>query len=420
MNSHDDRFLPLRPDRRLIVFSDTEIGAGGRTDDLPEASFLTDRLLALDEGPDSDLPIDVVFNGDTLDFMKTPYEGAYPRHITTDVALGKLTAIAAAHPRFFAGLRRFLHSARGRRRVFFVTGNHDYEMVFPAVQATLRSLLGGDEDRVLFPGFSLRLGDVHIEHGCQADRMFAFDTAKPFVDYKGEPILNLPWGAVALMDVAMPMQSLLCFHDRLKPRETLFDALPELYEVFVARFWRYWTRDYLRSWLSRSDPVKRVSWRMFRELAWRFGSKDIRARVDDTYEKLVRAPTGPRIACIGHLHDAAWLGWGDRKLLKGSAMRNEFLFDADGRVTTLLPKTYIEAWLAGDRCVRSQLVEFDGPPPPPGYVPDSIFDVRPQLQEMLGTAEERHELATAELEEASKGEVSPPEDPAEAPETLAG
>jgi len=417
MDSADDRFTPRSPDRLLIVLSDTEIGAGGRTDDLPEASFLTDRLLAYDRGPDGEQPIDVVFNGDTLDFMKTPYEGRYPRHISADVALAKLMSIAAAHPRFFAGLRKFLQSTRGRRRVFFVTGNHDYEMVFPEVQATLRSLLGGDEERVLFPGFSLRLGDVHIEHGCQADRLFAFDTAKPFVQHKGEPILNLPWGAVALLDVAMPLQPVLCFHDRLKPRETLFDALPELYEVFVAKFWRYWTRDYIRGWLSRSDPVKRVRWTMFRELAWRYGSKDIRTHVDNSYEKLVRAPTGPRVACIGHLHDAAWLAWGDRKLLKGSALRNEFLFAPDGRVTALLPKTYIEARLAGDRCVRSQLVEFDGPPPPPAYVPDSIFDVRPQLQEMLGTAEERQEVAAAMEQEASK-----PDDDTEsvAVEPLAG
>lgn len=407
MNTTEDRFAPLRPDRKLVVFSDTEMGAGGRTDDLPDASFVVDRLKALDEGPDGDQPIDVVFNGDTFDFMKTPYEGAWLRHISADIALAKLMSIAAAHPRFFAGLRRFLASARGRRRVFFITGNHDYELVFPEVQSTLRSLLGGDEERVVFPGFSLRLGDVHLEHGCQADRLFAFDTAKPFVTHKGERILNLPWGSVALMDVAMPMQPLLCFHDRLKPREKLFEALPELYEVFVARFWRYWTRDYLRGWLSRSDPVKRVSWKMFRELAWRFGSKDIRTHVDDTYERLVHTPGGPRVACIGHLHDAAWIGWGDRKLLKGSALRNEFLFAPDGRVTTLLPKVWIEVQLAGDRCVHSHLVEIHGPPPPAGYVPDSIFDVRPELQEMLGTSEEREEVAAAELQEASRGDVTP-------------
>ncbi len=396
------RGRPRHADRRLVVISDTEIGAGGMLDDLPQSAFVADLLLDLDQGPDADLAIDVVFNGDTFDLMKTAYEDTWPRHVTADIAMAKMSRIAAAHPRLFAGLRRFLASGRGRRRFFFVVGNHDFELLFPEVQALLRSLLGADEERVVFPGMSVRLGEVHIEHGCQADSMFCIRADKPFVEHAGETILNLPWGSVALLDVAMPLQPVLAFHDRLKPRDRLFQALPELEEVFVSRFWRYWTRDYLRGWLSRSDPVKRVSWKMFRELAWRFGSKSIQTRVDDTYVKLLDKDGGPRVACIGHLHDAAWTAWGGCKLLKGGAMRNEFLFSRDGSTLTMLPKVYIELWMAGDTVLRSQLVEIDGPPPPAGYVPDSVFDVRPTLRELLGTKEEREEVAAALVQELER------------------
>lgn len=402
---------PPGADRRLMVLSDSELGAGGPLDDLPQAAFLADLLLEADEQAEPGMAIDVVFNGDTFDLLKTSYEDTWPRHITADIALAKFSRIAAAHPRFFAGLRRFLRSDRGARRMFFVVGNHDFDLLFPEVQGMLRGLLGADEQSVIFPGMSVRLGEVHCEHGSQADRLFRIDPERPFVTYEGERILNLPWGAVALLDVAMPLQPLLAFHDRLKPRDKVFEALPELEEVFVARFWRYWTRDYLRGWLSRSDPVKRVSWRMFRELVWRFGSKNIQIHVDDTYERLVRAEGGPRVACVGHLHDAAWLAWGGAKLLKGAALRNEFLFSPDGQTVTMLPKVFIDIWMREDKVLRSQLVEFDAPPPPEGYIPESIFDVRPHLQALLGSTEERAEVAAAEARaRRSASTEEPPDD----------
>ncbi|MCB9681016.1 MAG: hypothetical protein H6733_06045 [Alphaproteobacteria bacterium] len=385
---------PRHADRLLVVMSDIEMGAGGVTDDFPHDAWLAELIDAYDAGPTRHLALDLVFNGDTFDFLKTSYLDGWPRHITADVALGKLMRVAAAHPHFFAGVRRFLASTAGPRAVHFIVGNHDFELLFPAVQDALRALLGAPE-RVHFPGMQLDVGDVHIEHGSQGDRLFAIDPAQPFVRHQGVDILALPWGAVALLDVAMPLHPLVYHHDRLTPRGEVFRMLPELNELVVARYWAYWTRDYWRGWFSGADPTKRLSWTMFREVMYRFGSRDTGTSLDASFDRMLREPDGPSVILLGHLHEARWSSYADRKLLVTGAMRNEFVLAPDGTVARPMPKVFAEVWMQGEHAVRSELVEVDGPPVPAGYCPESLYDVRPAITALLAHVEQRDDIARA-------------------------
>ena len=65
--------MPLQPrskelgsepqfDRLIVIFSDIEMGAGGDTDDFPHSEFLARQLLAYQNGPFRDIPVDFVFN----------------------------------------------------------------------------------------------------------------------------------------------------------------------------------------------------------------------------------------------------------------------------------------------------------------------------------------------------------------------
>lgn len=393
-------------DRLLVVLSDLELGAGGLLDDYPDDPFLGALIRSFNAAPYDALAVDLVLNGDTFDLLKTPYRGEHPRHITADVAVGKLVRVVAAHPIFFEALRAFLSHPRAARRVHFVVGNHDPELFFPAVQTTLRALLGHDET-IRFPGLSLDIGDVHIEHGQQGDPLFRMEADKPFVDHGGTPILNLPFASVALLDVAMPLQALLCFHDRVKPRDAVFALLPEVWEVLSARYWSYWTRDYWRGWFSDADPVKRVSWTLLREVASRFGSRNADSTIDASWQRSLLLDTNHRLSLVGHTHEASWSTLADRKVLVTGTFRHEFTIDADGVPATQLPKVYAEAWLKQGRVVRSYLVEADGPPPPAGWVPASIFAVRAELQRLLGTdAQRKEEEEAREAQEAR--EARPP------------
>ncbi len=380
-----------RDERTLLILSDIEIGAGGVTDDFPEGH---DAWLAelIERRAAARGAVDLVLNGDTFDFLKTPVDGAWPRHVDAALALAKLEAVAAAHPGFFEALRRFL-AGGADRRVVFVVGNHDAELVLPELRAAIRARLGGDE-RVVFAGFAWRQGDVHVEHGQQSDVMFAVDPARPLARYEGRPIVALPWGSVALLEVAMPMQPLLYHFDRLRPRERIFELMPETRELLVGAFWRYWTRDYLADLVRRRDPLKRLTWTMFKEIVHRLGSADPDVRVADRWRDALQRSQEVRLVVLGHEHRPSWWTWGDRKILRSGCLRAEFALRDDGS-SVPLPKQWVEAHLVDGRVVSSQILEAPCPPLPQGYVPTSVFDILPDVRRLLGTREERTRLSRA-------------------------
>lgn len=375
-----------RPDRLLVVFSDIEMGAGGAADDFPHAAWLGELLLGYTHPRYAPLSIDLVFNGDTFDLLKTSVDGAWPHHISSQVALAKLQRVAAHHGPFFAALRSFCERTGPRGAVHFILGNHDPELIFPAAQDYLRQLCGGSQ-QIRFPGFELNCGRLHIEHGSQFDRLFRMDVAHPTLEREGEEILSLSWGAVALLDAAMPLQPLLYHHDRLKPRKLLFALMPELKRLLTDTFWDYWTGSYFRGFWKGSDPVKTVSWTMLKELVYRLFSLDPDVSINIDFDKLLAEREDFDLYLFGHQHAAGWWSYGNRKALRTGAMRDEYMLSADGLAQTPLNKVYAEVFLAGDEVVRSHLVETVPPPRPPASLPRSIFDVLPELRRRLAASE---------------------------------
>jgi len=390
-------------DRLLLVMSDIEMGAGGRLDDFPHSDFLAEVIHAYGRGPFADLQVDLVFNGDTLDLLKTSWEDTHPHHITQEVAAGKLSRIIAAHPKFFDALGEFLKPGPERRRVWFVAGNHDIDLFFAAVRDGIGKRIGAASGSVLFPGVEVDIGDVHIEHGSQADPMFTVDPMAPFITHEGQRILNLPWGTIGLLEVALRLQPLLHHHDRLRPREVLFELMPEVRELLRSVAFRYWTRDYWRNWLRQRDPVKKVSWTLFREIAYRLGTQDFELKVAQHYrEKLMGGEH--RVIVVGHEHSAGLWTWGDRKLVRTGCIRNEFMIEGDGETLRPIPKSWAEVYLREGRAVRAHLVDVHGPPPPKGWMPKSIFDVLPHVRELLDSSDHPQISAAMDEQEAKEAE----------------
>lgn len=384
-----------RADRLLVVFSDVEMGPGGAYDDFPNSGFLGELLLSYAAPAYEGYAIDIVFNGDTFDLLKTSVDGVYPRHVSVDVALRKLDRVAQAHPQFFASVRELLARTGPRGRVSFVVGNHDPELLFPEVQAAVRRLCGGE--RVVFPGLSLDIGRVHIEHGSQVDPLFQMDAARPFIEYRGERLLNLTWATVALLDVVIPLQPLLYHHDRLKPRQLLLALIPEIKELLTGAFWEYWTRDYWRDVLRGSDPMKGVSWTMLKELVRRLVTWDPDITMGDDFQRRLVASDRYDLYLVGHQHEPGLWSHGHRKVIRTGAMRDEFMLDADGAIRTQINKSYAEVLLAGGEVVRSQLVEQVAPPRPEGTMPRSIFEVVPCIRELLADRERRARQRVAQV-----------------------
>ncbi|MDF1563609.1 MAG: hypothetical protein P1V51_11230 [Deltaproteobacteria bacterium] len=395
-------------DRLLVILSDIEMGAGGLYDDFPHSDWLGELIATYSQAPYEGLPVDLIFNGDTFDLLKTAYLGGHPRHVTRDVAMGKMASIAAAHPLFFSAVRAFLAggSEKAPRQVVFLEGNHDAELRFPEVHAFVRSLCGSPE-QVHFPGLEHSVGRVQIEHGQQQDAMFRIDPEKPLIEYEGKQILNLAWGSAALLDTVIPMQPLLHFHDRLKPKNEVFDLLPDVKEYLVGSFWDYWTRDYWTGFWSTKDPTKKLTWTMLKEVVWRLGSKEVEVESEEDAQKLLAVEGDFDLYVRGHLHEARIRTHGHRKLVVAGCLRNEYMMLEEGKRLHPVPKSYVEVWLREGAPVVSNLVELEAPPAPAGYVPDSIFDVVPEVQRLLAEREaaKEHKEADAAMQAQEKKEA---------------
>src|SRR5579859_1255823 len=181
-----------------------------------------DGLLAAIE-PDGFLgqatSLELVINGDCFDFLAAA--PAAPDRQYTDIAFGaaKVERIIAAHPPFFAALRRFL--AAPEHRLTFTIGNHDLELCFAAVRARVREAIGAEPGRARFclSRAYRPLPGVELEHGCQFDPWNRIDELWdgywPLLNLiddgkeqsaAGPESMPLPWGSRYYYDVSVPIR----------------------------------------------------------------------------------------------------------------------------------------------------------------------------------------------------------------------
>lgn len=385
----------------LIILSDIEMGAGGVTDDFPQSDFLANLLEQYNTRHYRDLKIDLVFNGDTFDFLKTSVNNCYPHHIDKNIALAKFNRILEFHKIFFEGVHKFIKYNPLQRQVHFIVGNHDAELLFKNVQHAIANEIGYHAN-IHFPGFVLNIGPVHIEHGSQHDSLFRMDPEHPFIEHQGRTLLNIPWGVVPLLDVIMPHQHQFYHLDRIKPRQQLLEMLPEMKEWLTSAFWKYWTQDFYRKFVKTDDPFKKITWPMLKEVARRFRFLDPDVSIGDYFFRQVRSDEGAQIYVLGHMHSPSLWSYGNRKIMQTGCFRNEFMISSDGKELTPIAKSLAKIYLKDMTVIRAKLTEVSSPEMPPDYVPKTdIQEFKPVILDLLGSTEDRKKQKL-EMEKAEK------------------
>lgn len=139
----------------------------------------------------------LVILGDFIDFLRAELvtnPGAEP--MSEAIAVATLERVIEGHPKVFDALARFLTSG-GELDV--VVGNHDAELVRPALQDGLRAAIG--------PGVAFHRwiyyvpGLLYAEHGHQYDSLNCFSTfLEPFADDDGK-MLERPIGLYLFCEV---------------------------------------------------------------------------------------------------------------------------------------------------------------------------------------------------------------------------
>ena len=237
---------------------------------------LDDVLKAFEAAANPDDALTLILNGDIFDFdivTATPETARFPisrgerrrgLEPTSEKAVWKLERILSFHPCFIAMLAGFIE--RGHR-VVYVTGNHDPEVGFPAVQKTLSTAIeaacsaeGFAAERLQFePWFFYVPGEIYAEHGHQYDYYTSFQ-------YQLSPWIDTPDGRA----VALPMGNIS--NRYLTNRMGFFNPHASDYILNIYRYIQHWLKHYA---FTRRGLV----------IPWLVGSLQVLARIIATKRK---------------------------------------------------------------------------------------------------------------------------------------
>ena len=172
--------------KHIIVVSDLHISSG-KLDDFD--SELEDHFVRFleDDLASRPCPVELVINGDFLDFVQAPPYSGYglqgqsaeklPLCFTQDQSREKLAAIHAAHEPTFHALQKFLAS-KSNNALVVLPGNHDPDFFWSGVRDDFSEFVsGGDVSRAQRIRIYLERAyrpslcpEVWIEHGQQCSQ----------------------------------------------------------------------------------------------------------------------------------------------------------------------------------------------------------------------------------------------------------
>ncbi len=190
---------------------------------------LTAFVDAVTSKPTSEPTIELIINGDLVDFLAEREPGPenwVPFSPDPAKAAKKMETIAGRDPQFFDALKRLLHKGH---TLTILMGNHDIELGLPQVRATLESILdvsGHHDFRLIYDGEAYIVGDALIEHGNRYDAFNVVDNdaLRRFrsLQSRRQPVPKKydfppPAGSRMVASVINPIKEDYGFIDLLKP-----------------------------------------------------------------------------------------------------------------------------------------------------------------------------------------------------------
>jgi len=333
--------------KEIIVIGDIEIGAGNLTDDFISDHAFSEFMHTLTK---KDHPVDLVLNGDTFDFLKCPSKVGdiytYPRHITVDISLNKLTLMHAAHKNFFDSLQKFVR--KRSNHLYFTLGNHDQDLLFLEVREEIRKLLGGSK-RIHFPGLKYQQHGVYVEHGHQYDFLSKINFQNLFLNYKGKPILNFPWTAFSLISTFMDIKEQHPFMERITPRPLLLSFNSMVLRKINLRSLGYFLKTVLYyPFRYYSDPTYNLPTKLFGLFYYRWKNKQWdEDNIVDVFRKK-KKKVKHQVYVLGHVHKVQMLEQRKRVIIHPGSWRDEYELNAETRMLMPKDKFYVQVLIHDD------------------------------------------------------------------------
>jgi UDP-2,3-diacylglucosamine pyrophosphatase LpxH len=264
---------------------------------------LIDFLNYYSSGDYQDIEVELIINGDFLDFLAVPYVEFYDDEFWSEkAALAKLRMIMDAHKGVLDAIARFI--SRPEKKIIYIIGNHDAEFVFDSMKEAFLNYFGDLSHKITLSNtisdYSPTLG-VNILHGHQYERAHDFDQENAVVEtLSGEKYFIPPWGSYYVTNVINKYKQERSFINSVRPIKhfmihgLIFDTfftlrfmLSNFYYFVMVRFWHFYM-------VKRS--LRQVFKDIFREL-----------ELFQDYETLTRhyfeENTNSRVLIVGHTHN---------------------------------------------------------------------------------------------------------------------
>ncbi len=204
-----------------IVISDLHLGKGrilenGGLNSLEEFYFgekLVEFIHYHSTGIYQDYEVELIINGDFLNFLQVDYRGHFLTVLTENISLEVMKSIIEGHQKVFRALASF--AAKPNNSITYVVGNHDQAMLWPACRAFLNTTIGKP---VRFKNMVHFFDGVHVEHGHMHEAANRMDPKKFFLKKDlPEPILNLPFGSHLFVELVLKIKQSYPHIDKIRP-----------------------------------------------------------------------------------------------------------------------------------------------------------------------------------------------------------
>ena len=262
MENFDLATAPPPPVKKIkVVVSDLHLGRGrvlanGGINALEEFYFgdkLVEFIHYYTSGVFREYEVELIINGDFLNFLQVDYRGHFLTVLTESVCLEILQSIVEGHRKVFKAMAEF--AAKAGNSITYIVGNHDQAMLWPACRDYFNKATGTN---IRYKNIVYYFDGIHIEHGHMHEAANRLDPRKFFLKKDlAEPILNLPFGSHFFVELVLKIKHRYPFVDKIRPfskmlRWTLFNefwmTLTSFFHLNVYMMKSIFVKDPRKNW----------------------------------------------------------------------------------------------------------------------------------------------------------------------------